>query len=199
VTRRTVDLLPAAHQLDRTISSLEPMVSCMENAMARKKTAVKLREVSPEVARARVKRLAEFLAEQAGMQPLVLDELADELRWAARCFHARLSGEAKSLDHAFGLVPPAGNPRKVRVWPARAADADSKGLSTMAVADRFGINERNVRRGRQRGRIENERAETEKIVSRISDRLDKAQQVERAGRVAKVKRFSRKHHIKPGK
>jgi hypothetical protein len=171
----------------------------MENAMARKKNAVKLREVSPEVARARVKRVAEFLAEEADMQPLVLDEMADELRWAARCIQARLSGEATSLDHAFGLVPRPGNPRNVKVWPARAAHADSKGLSIKAVADLYGIDVKNAWEGCQRGRIENERAARDDLLNLISDRLDKVQQVERAGRVAKVKRFNRKHQIKPGK
>jgi hypothetical protein len=164
-----------------------------------KVTVAKLREGSPQVAHARLKRVAGFLAEEARRQPAVLGETAAELRWTATCLKAFLAGKAKSLDRAFGLVGRPGNSGKTRVWSDRTADIDSAGLSTKAAADRFGRDERNVRRGRQRGRIEKERAEIPKIASRLSDRIDIAQQAERADQLATVKRFNRRHHIKPGK
>jgi hypothetical protein len=164
-----------------------------------KLATAKSKPISPGIARAWLELIADFLAEEAVRQPPVLGETAEKLRWAASCFRAKLSGEAKSLDHAFGLVARPGNPGKTRHWGRHAAEIDAARESTMQAADRLEIDEKNVRRGLQRGRIENERAEVPKIASRLFDRIDMAQQVELADRIANVKRFNRKHHVKPGK
>src|SRR5829696_6273349 len=98
------------------------------------KSNAKSKPLSPEVARARLNRVAAFLAEEARRQPAVLGEMAAELRWAGNCLEVFLAGQAKSLEHAFGLIKRPGNPGNTRVWSKLAADIDSAGLSTKAAA-----------------------------------------------------------------
>jgi hypothetical protein len=167
--------------------------------MVRKVTVAKLRVESPQVARARLKRVAGFLIEEARRQPAILGETAAELLWAGKCLQAFMTGRATSLERAFGLVGRRGNPGKTRKWSRLAAEIDAARLSTKQAADRLGLDDRNVRRGRQRGRIENERAQMPRIVSRLSKRLNKALKDERADRIATVNHLNRNHHIKAGK
>jgi hypothetical protein len=145
--------------------------------MAKKATAAKQPDETPETARARLKRLAPLLDEEAGNQPAV-PETADDLKWLASGIKVVAADETKSLDRTLGLVRRRGNPHKIR--------------------HRYGTDERTVRRERQRRRIENERAEIAKIPSRTCDRLEKSDQVEHDKRVDEVRRFDREHHIKPG-
>jgi len=97
--------------------------------MARKKTAAKPREESPEVARARLERVAAFLAEEARWQPAVLGETAEDLNRVSSSFKAFLADKAKSVEHALGLVRP-GNPGKTRCWSRLAAKYDSAGMQS---------------------------------------------------------------------
>jgi hypothetical protein len=105
--------------------------------MVKKVTVTTQPREAAEVGRARLTRLAAFLAEEAGRQPAVLHETADDLEWAARCLKEFLAGRAASLEHAFGLIRRPGNPGKTRIWGSRARDADAAGLSTIETASRL--------------------------------------------------------------
>jgi hypothetical protein len=148
-------------------------------------------------ARERLGALARFLSQEAKHAALASDR--ELLRWGAVSLDAFLIGKALSLNHAFGMVRGQGNPGKARKWAERAAEADRENLPASKVASRFGLADiKSVREGLARGRRDNAAAEVERIAAELDDRLDRAARDDDADRVARVRKFNRKHKIKRG-
>lgn len=169
--------------------------------VAKPKASKPTRRWQPEdVADARVnlRRLAGFLNQQA--RHAILDVERRRLHWAGVAIRAFLQGRpnAKTLDHAFGVIRPRGNRSGDQVWAERAAIVDREGLKKLdEISQRFGVfDAAGIKRGLARGRAANSAVEVKAVAATITARLRAEDEKERAKRVSAVESFNRKNRIR---
>jgi hypothetical protein len=126
----------------------------------------KPRRLSPDEARLEIEMLAHYLNDEAASSPAnsVGHAVATRLRWAAECFERWLRRDPESLDHAFGVIRPRGNPGGKTKWELLAAEKDRSGLTTPQVIEKLppkddggDYDERSVRRSLVHGRASYQR------------------------------------------
>ncbi|HZQ01665.1 MAG TPA: hypothetical protein VFB13_19125 [Reyranella sp.] len=168
----------------------------------RKREAARRPHPTKDEVQAELRQLALYLSGAAQNHPAALIGEKRRLRRAAGAIYAYLRKWAPSLDHAFGLVRPPGNPGGHTPWEGIAADADRRGLTTSQLiaelpASVSGRDEATVRENRKRGRAAYHRTAIQDAVNRAYSSLEREQDEERKARIKEVRRFNRRHGIKP--
>jgi hypothetical protein len=110
-------------------------------------------------------------------------------------------GKYDSLNHAFGLIPPPGNPGGDTEWKDIALDADRRRLTTHQLINELpplvsGRDESTVRENRKRGRAAYQREAAIQAANAEMDSQVRGMEELRAARIRAVKRFNKKHGIR---